>query len=81
MNDNENYDLHEHRYLRLKSVLEVIPVSRSTWYKWIQCGIAPKSTSISLRVAAWKIQDIKKLLEEMDQSDWQNKIKQKLKSD
>ena len=81
MNDKENYDLTEYRYLRLKSVLEIIPVSRSTWYKWIQCGIAPKPTSISLRVAAWKIQDIKKLLEEMDQPDWQIKVKQKLKSD
>jgi len=77
MND---LDLMNYRYLRLKSVLELIPVGRSTWYRWIQCGIAPKPTSISLRIAAWKAQDIKDLLEEMGKSDWQEKIKSKLES-
>lgn len=78
--NNDNIDLQEHKYLRLNSVLELIPISRSTWYKWIQCGIAPKSTNISLRVAAWKAHDIKKLLIEMGKPEWTNHIKQKLKS-
>ena len=45
-----DFDLYDHRYLRLKSVLELIPVGRSTWYRWIQCGIAPQPTKLSLRV-------------------------------
>ena len=80
MKDNDNYDLKNHRYLRLKSVLELIPVGRSTWYRWIQCGIAPQPTGISLRIAAWKVQDIKDLLEEMGKPDWKEKIKSKLGS-
>lgn len=68
MNDHEGFDLRDHRYLRLKSVLEIIPVSRSTWYLWVQHGIAPKPTHLSTRVAAWKAQDIKNLLGDMGKS-------------
>ncbi len=80
MNNYDNFDLKNYGYLRLKSVLELIPISRSTWYRWIQCGIAPQSTSISLRIAAWKDQDIKDLLDEMDKPDWTDKIRQGIKS-
>ena len=80
MNDNECFDLSDHRYLRLKGVLELIPISRSTWYKWIQCRIAPQSTHISLRVAAWKAQDIKNLLDDMGKPEWSDNIKSKMSS-
>ena len=74
---NDDFYLHEKRYLRLKSVLELIPISRSTWYKWIQIGIAPKPTHISLRVAAWRAQDIENLLDEMTKPEWVDKIRSK----
>ena len=77
---NNNLDLYDQRYLRLRSVLELIPVSRSTWYLWIQRGIAPKPTHISLRVAAWKAQDIKDLLDEMNKPEWSDNIKSKMRS-
>ena len=77
MKDND-YDLKEHRYLRLNSVLELIPISRSTWYVWIQRGIAPQPKKISTRVAAWKLKDIKDLLDEIDKPDWEDKIRRKL---
>lgn len=79
MKNDDNVDLMDRRYLRLKSVLELIPVGRSTWYRWIQCGIAPQPTKISLRAAAWKTQDIKDLLDEMGKPCWSEKIKRKLK--
>ena len=80
MINHDDCELYDHRYLRLKSVLELIPVGRSTWYHWIQCGVAPQPTKISLRVAAWKAQEIKDLLDEMGKPDWQEKIKSKLES-
>jgi len=64
-------------YLRLKNVLELVPVSRSTWYLWVQRGIAPKPIKVSLRVAAWKVQDIKKLLEDIEKPEWVDLVKQK----
>ena len=74
---NDDFYLQEKRYLRLNSVLELIPISRSTWYRWIQLGIAPKPTHISLRIAAWKAQDIENLLNEMAEPEWSDKIRLK----
>lgn len=52
MYENNNHDLSEYQYIRLPEVLELIPIGRTTWYKWISCGIAPQSTKLSIRVAA-----------------------------
>jgi len=79
MKNNDDVDLYDHRYLRLKSVLELIPVGRSTRYRWIQCGIAPQPTKISLRAAAWKAQEIKDLLDDMGKPDWVDNVTQKMK--
>ena len=81
MINHDDCELFDNRYLRLKSVLELIPVGRSTWYRWIQYGIAPQPTKISLRVAAWKAKEIKDLLDEMGQPDWGDTIKRKMKSE
>lgn len=76
----DHFEIYNKRYLRLKSVLELIPVGRSTWYRWIQCGIAPQPTKISLRVSAWKAEEIKDLLDDMGKPDWADKVTQKIKS-
>lgn len=75
MNDDDY--LQDKRFLRLKSVLELIPVSKSTWYRWTQLGIAPKPTQISFRIAAWKAQEIENLLDEMTKPEWSDKIRRK----
>lgn len=46
------------RRLRLKQVLEIYPVSRSTWYSGIKAGIYPKGERISARAVAWHEEDI-----------------------
>jgi prophage regulatory protein len=53
-------------YLRLKQVLKIIPVSRSTWYRGIQAGIYPTPVRLSHRVAAWKKSEIMRCLEQLD---------------
>lgn len=45
-------------YLRLNQVLEIIPVSRSTWYRGINEGIYPKQVKLSHKIAAWKLSEI-----------------------
>ena len=50
-------------YIRLKEILEIIPVSKSTWYKGIADGRYPKPTKrLGPRIAAWDIRDIRALL-------------------
>ena len=51
-------------YLRLKEVLMLIPVSKSTWYKGIADGRYPKPTKkFGARITAWDVYDIRSLLE------------------
>ncbi len=57
-------DLKDMALIRLKGVLAIYPVSRSKWYQGIQDGIYPKPISLGPRSVAWRVSDIRKLLEE-----------------
>ena len=41
----------------------VFPVSRSTWYQGAADGRFPKPVKLSERVAAWRVEDIRALIE------------------
>ncbi len=56
------------RRLRLKQVLDIYPVSRSTWYAGINAGIYPKGERISARAVAWHEEDIWALGDRKDPS-------------
>src|SRR5438128_518143 len=51
-------------YMRLPAVLSVFPVSRSTWWAGITAGRFPKGVKLGPRITAWKVEDIRKLIEE-----------------
>ncbi|BAI79786.1 transcriptional regulator [Deferribacter desulfuricans SSM1] len=53
----------QEKLLRLKDVLEIIPVGRSTWYEGIKKGIFPKPIKLG-RSSFWKLSDIQKLIED-----------------
>jgi predicted DNA-binding transcriptional regulator AlpA len=51
-------------YLRLKEVLALIPVSKSTWWAGVREGRFPKPTKkFGTRISAWDVKDISPLLE------------------
>ena len=50
-------------YMRLPQVLYVFPVSRSTWWAGISAGRFPKGVKLGPRITAWKVEDIRKLIE------------------
>lgn len=50
-------------FLRLKEVLKLIPVGKTTWYNGIKSGIYPKPIRISKRLTAWKALDIYSFIE------------------
>lgn len=64
--------LPETGYLRILQIIgdrrrdlpAIIPVSRSTWYAGISDGRFPQLVKLSERIAAWRVEDIKKLIEE-----------------
>jgi predicted DNA-binding transcriptional regulator AlpA len=58
-------ELPETGYLRLKQVLTLIPVSRSTWWAGVKSGRYPSPTySLGDRITAWRVEDIKALLKQ-----------------
>ena len=50
-------------YARLPQVLEVFPVSRSSWWAGVKSGRYPPSFKLGPRTTAWRVEDIYALLE------------------
>lgn len=67
------YTIPETGYLRLPQIIgnpksnppipAIIPVSRSTWWNGIREGRYPKPVKLSKRCSAWRVIDIKALVE------------------
>ena len=58
----EQQNLPETGLLRLKQVLQFIPVSRSTWLAGVKAGRFPKPLKLSLRTTAWRVEDIRAII-------------------
>jgi prophage regulatory protein len=56
-------ELPVHGYARLETVLTVFPVGRSTWWKGVKEGRYPPPVKLGPRVTAWRVSDIRALLE------------------
>jgi prophage regulatory protein len=53
-------------FLRLTSILAPrgpIPVSKSTWWAGVKSGRFPKPVKLGPRITAWRIEDIRALIE------------------
>ena len=51
-------------FIRLRTVLAVFPVSRATWWRGIKSGKYPAGVKIGARAAAWRVEDIRRLIEQ-----------------
>ena len=49
-------------FMRLPQVLEVIPVSKSSWWGGIRSGKYPKQIKLGEKTSVWRAEDIKALL-------------------
>jgi prophage regulatory protein len=55
-------------FLRLPQVLEILPISKSTWWKGIQDGRFPKPVKLTERTSAWLLDDIEVLCNKLASS-------------
>lgn len=55
--------LPETGFLRLPQVLSIYPVSRSSWWAGVRAGKYPRAHKLGPRTTAWKVEDIRALLE------------------
>ena len=50
-------------FVRIKQILEVVPVGRSTWWNWVRSGKAPKPVKLGPRTTAWRVEDVQALIQ------------------
>lgn len=69
------HQLPETGYLRLPQIignpkaeppiLAIIPVGKSTWWEGVKSGRFPKPVKLGPRTTAWRVEDIRKLIEQV----------------
>ena len=52
-------------YVRLPDVLAAFPISKSTWWAGVRSGRYPSGHKLSQRVTAWRVEDIRALIEQV----------------
>ncbi len=60
-------------FLRLPQILgdpkngvpPIIPISKTSWYQGIKVGRYPEPVKLSPRCSAWRVEDIKRLIDEV----------------
>lgn len=50
--------------VRLPTILNIIPVGKTTWFKGMKSGRFPKPVKIG-RMSAWRVEDIRELIEKL----------------
>jgi len=51
------------RLIRLAEVLELLPISRSSWWDGVRSGKYPSSVKLGPRTTCWRLADILELAE------------------
>ena len=56
-------------FMRLQDVLQLIPVSKSTWWEYVRAGDFPQPVHLTERTTAWRVSDISKLIDRLSGGD------------
>jgi len=49
-------------FVRLPTILKLLPISRSTWLTGVKSGHFPKPVRLGKRITAWRVEDIRNLI-------------------
>jgi len=52
-------------FVRLPTVLQVIPLGRTSWWNGVKSGRYPPAHKIGARATGWKVEDIRALIERL----------------
>ncbi len=55
-------NLPETGFVRLPQILNLIPISKASWYRWVSEGRAPKGLKLGPKTTAWKVEEISQLI-------------------
>jgi len=62
---SNDYHFPKFGFVRLKQVLQVIPVGRSTWWRGVKEGRFPEPIKLGPRTTCWRAEDIRNLVERL----------------
>jgi predicted DNA-binding transcriptional regulator AlpA len=51
-------------FVRLRTILAIIPIGKSSWWAGIKDGRFPKPIKLGPRTTVWRVEDIRALIEE-----------------
>jgi len=54
--------LPEAAFVRLPTILKLLPISKSTWLTGVKSGYFPKPVRLGKKITAWRVEDIRKLI-------------------
>jgi predicted DNA-binding transcriptional regulator AlpA len=57
-----HYLLPDAVFVRLSTILKLIPISKSTWLSGVKSGYFPKPVRLGKKITAWRVKDIRKLI-------------------
>ena len=57
-----NHLLPDAGFVRLPTILKLLPISKSTWWAGVKSGHFPQSVKLGKRVTAWRVEDIRALI-------------------
>ncbi len=60
---DQKTNLPETGFVRLPIILKLFPIGRSTWWQGVKDGKYPKPVKLGERTTAWRVEDIKSLIE------------------
>jgi predicted DNA-binding transcriptional regulator AlpA len=58
-------EIPETGFLRLPQVLSVIPLGKTCWLEGVKSGRFPKPVRLSARCTAWRVEDIRALIQRL----------------
>lgn len=65
---NNNHFLPETGFVRLRTILNIIPISKSAWWSGVKSGRFPKPVKLGANTSAWRAEQIHALIEELSSS-------------
>ena len=63
MSNIHNKQKGPHRLIRLDEVLELLPISKSTWWDGVRTGKYPTPVKLGDRITCWRLDDVLKLVD------------------
>lgn len=54
-------------FVRLPTILQIIPVSKSTWWAKVRAGEFPKPVKLACNATAWRSEDIRLLIQALEE--------------